>query len=62
MGLGKDLKKVGGAVKKAAKTVGKDVKRAGKDVGKAAKKPGKEIVGDTDSTPVAKPGRSVWGT
>jgi hypothetical protein len=47
MGLRKDLKKVGGGIKKAAETVTKDVKRAGQDLGKAAMKAGKEIVGDT---------------
>ncbi len=56
MGLGKDLKKVGGGIKKATETVTEDVKQAGKDLGKAAKKAGKEIVGDTgpDSTVLPK--------
>ncbi len=56
MGLGKDLKKVGGGIKKATETVTEDVKRAGQDLGKAAKKAGKEIVGDTgpDSTVLPK--------
>jgi hypothetical protein len=51
MGLKNDFKKVGGAVKKAAKDVEKGVKTAGKEVGKEAKNAGKEIVGDTGPAP-----------
>jgi hypothetical protein len=73
VGLKKDFKKVGGAVKKAAKTAGKDAKKAGKAVGKAAKKAGKAVVGPIapsqkdeekqfEEAGGKKEGRTVWGT
>lgn len=43
MGLKNDLKKVGGAVKKAAKTVGKDVNKGAKKAGKAVKNAAKAV-------------------